>query len=62
MQNPVRDGLPYPFDARRECPDGVKLDGEAVSDLRMELELSVEERVLQVGKRKFARLVRRMTH
>ncbi len=36
---------------------GVKLDGEAVSDLRLELEPSDEERVLQVGKRKFARLV-----
>ena len=36
---------------------GVKLDGEAVSDLRLELEPSNEERVLQVGKRKFARLV-----
>ena len=35
---------------------GVKLDGEAVSDLRLELEPSEEERVLQVGKRKFVRL------
>ena len=36
---------------------GVKLDGEAVSDVKMEVEPSDEERVLQVGKRKFARLV-----
>ena len=35
---------------------GVKLDGETVSDLRLELEPAAEPRVLQVGKRKFARL------
>ena len=36
---------------------GVKLDGETLSDLRLELEPSSEPQVLQVGKRKFARLI-----
>jgi tyrosyl-tRNA synthetase len=36
---------------------GVRLDGVVVSDLKLEIEPAAGERVLQVGKRKFARLV-----
>ena len=36
---------------------GVKLDGEAVTDFKLELAPTGDERVLQVGRRKFLRLL-----
>jgi tyrosyl-tRNA synthetase len=36
---------------------GVKLDGQTVSDIRLELAPVDGEQVLQVGRRKFVRLV-----
>lgn len=49
--------LSFSGEARRLIQQaGVKLDGETVSDVKLVLEPSDEERVLQVGKRKFVRL------